>query len=87
MLDGGCASAIPMENRGMVLESQSAAGYSFLRVQREDGQIWIASLTTAAEAGQTVAWTQGIVMQNFDSPTLGRTFESILFVDGLQIVG
>jgi hypothetical protein len=82
---GAAAAVFPEGNRGTVLEVKRAAAYTYLRVQRGDDEVWLAALAQPAEVGMQAAWTDGMVMQNFDSPTLGMTFDAIIFVDGLQL--
>lgn len=79
--------AIPEGNRGTVLEVAHAAGYTYLRLDRDGTEVWIAANQMEVEEGQSVSWAAGSPMQNFESPSLGRTFDEILFVDGLRIEG
>lgn len=69
---------------GVVREVSNAAGYSYLRVETDDGEIWLAGTQLEVSEGQTVSWQGGAMMQNFDSPSLGRVFDEILFADGLR---
>ncbi|UCC26732.1 MAG: hypothetical protein JSU98_06405 [Gemmatimonadales bacterium] len=85
--DAGAAAASPAAGSGTVLEVLYGAGYTFVRVDQDGSETWIAGMATDIAEGQTVSWSAGSVMQNFESPTLGRTFEEILFVDGLQVTG
>lgn len=75
------------EQTGTAMEILHAAGYTYVRVDRDGNELWIAGMSVDVKEGQTVAWSAGAVMANFDSPSLGRTFDEILFVDGLRIVG
>jgi len=68
--------------KGTVVESSQAPGYTYALVENNDGQQWFAGPTAELEAGQTVYWNQGAVMNSFNSKALGRTFESITFIDG-----
>lgn len=70
---------------GTVLEVTHAAGYSYIKVDRDGEEMWLAGNQLQVSEGQTVAWSGGALMQNFASPTLGRTFEQILFADGLRV--
>ena len=75
------------EQTGTALEVLHAAGYTYVRVDRDGTEFWLAGLAVDVQEGQTVGWSGGSPMANFDSPSLGRTFDEILFVDGLRIVG
>lgn len=78
---------VPEGNRGTVLEVSHAAGYTYLRLDRDGTEVWVAATEMQVEEGQSVSWMAGSLMQNFESPSLGRTFEEILFVDGLRVEG
>lgn len=73
--------------RGKVLETMDAATYTYARVETPAGEKWIAGPRTAIKVGDLLAWPGGAEMKNFPSKTLGRTFESILFVDQLIVGG
>jgi len=73
-------------NRGLVKETMDAAGYTYVQVEIEGETMWLAGPVTAVEAGQTVGWMGGALMQGFTSSTLERTFDAILFVDRLAIL-
>ena len=66
--------------QGRILESMTAGGYSFLRVDQNGKSIWLAAPQIAVETGQQVSWTGGSPMRNFTSRSLDRTFSEILFV-------
>lgn len=72
---------------GTALEVLHGGGYTFIRVEQADGEVWVAGMPVDVEEGQSVAWSGGAPMVDFESPTLGRTFDQILFVDGLRIEG
>ena len=84
--DGAPASSAT-GGSGTAMEVLHAGGYTFVRVDRESGEVWVAGLATDISEGQTVAWEAGSVMTDFDSPSLDRTFDEILFVDGLRVTG
>lgn len=67
--------------KGTVVEFSQVSGYTYALVENNDGQQWFAGPTAELEAGQTVYWNQGAVMNSFNSKALGKTFESITFID------
>lgn len=75
------------ESSGTALEVLHAAGYTYVRVDQGGTEVWIAGMAMDIAEGAGVAWSGGAPMQNFESPSLGRTFEEILFVDGLRVTG
>jgi len=68
---------------GKVLETMDAAGYTYLNVETDTGPKWIAVNQTAVTVGEDVTFMDGMVMQNFFSKTLDRTFPEIVFSSGL----
>jgi len=69
---------------GKVLEKQDVSPYTYVRLDDETGhQIWAAIPQTELEIGEKIALKDGIVMSNFHSKTLNRTFASIVFAAGL----
>lgn len=73
--------------RGKVLETMNAANYTYARVATPAGEKWVAGPHTELKVGDEVEWPGGSEMKNFASKTLGRTFDSILFVDALRTGG
>lgn len=72
---------------GKVLETMDAATYTYARVETPAGEKWIAGPRTSLKIGDAVEWAGGNEMKNFPSKTLGRTFESIVFVDRILVGG
>ncbi|MFN2426129.1 MAG: hypothetical protein ABR587_06745 [Candidatus Binatia bacterium] len=72
-------------SQGKVLETMGATGYTYVRVGTEAGDKWIAGPQTSVKVGDVVSWPAGTEMKNFQSKTLGRTFDSILFADQLVV--
>jgi len=69
---------------GKVMEKQDVSTYTYVRLDEGAGkQIWAAVPQTQVEIGEEVALKGGTVMTNFNSKTLNRTFESIIFASGL----
>ena len=76
-------AATPELVTGKVLESMDAAGYTYINVETETGEKWIAVNQSAVEVGEEVTFIDGMVMQNFSSKSLDRTFPEIVFSGGL----
>lgn len=64
-----------------ILETIDASNYTYLRVDESGSEYWIAAPKMTAEVGQTFYYSGGMEMPNFESKSLNRTFEKILFVD------
>lgn len=76
-------SAAP--RRGVVAESMSAAGYTYVRVDESGSSVWLAVPETSLEPGQTIEWVGGGEMRNFTSQSLNRVFDDIIFVNSVKI--
>ena len=69
---------------GVVMEAIPAAGYIYLRVKGAEGEEWLAAPLADFKPGAKVVWNDGMMMQNFASKTLNRTFASIRFVEFVE---
>lgn len=68
---------------GTVVETMNSAGYTYMLVAEGIGQSWVAIPETEVTAGSVVHFYEGMVMENFTSSSLQRTFPAILFSPGL----
>lgn len=57
--------------------------YTYLFVQQDTASLWMAIPKMEAEAGEIYYYHGGMEMRDFKSKELDRTFESILFLNGL----
>ena len=78
------AEAPPIDG-GRVLDVSQGPGYTYVLVEDGDVQLWVAGTQLEVEVGQMVTWDGGAIMRDFESPTLERTFDRLLFADGLRI--
>ncbi len=77
----------PLPNQGVVLEHIRKAQYSYLKVEMDNGaRIWLAGPEQDLNPGDRVGFSAGMVMRNFHSKSLDRTFPSILFVGEIRAV-
>jgi hypothetical protein len=64
---------------GEVLEVKDVDSYTYLRLKTKEGETWAAVSTAAVKKGATVTIENAMVMNNFESKTLKKTFPSIVF--------
>ena len=64
---------------GKVLERIDAAPYCYLRIQTARGEVWAAVPEAKIEKGTEVTVANPMVMNNFESKTLNRTFAEVFF--------
>jgi hypothetical protein len=70
--------------RGTVLETMDSGGYTYVLLETDQDQRWAATQQTAVSVGDVVQMGTAMPMADFTSKTLGRTFDVVYFVDGLQ---
>ncbi len=70
---------------GEVMEVLPTPAYTFAKMNACGMEAWVAGPPTELEVGQIVSMPEGMVMTNFESATLKRTFDAILFVDYLTV--
>jgi hypothetical protein len=64
---------------GKVLERLDAPPYCYLRLQTARGEVWAAVPQEKVEKGAEVTVVNPMVMNNFESKTLNRTFPEVFF--------
>lgn len=67
-----------------VLETMSSAGYTYIRVEEKGKAFWIALPETQVSIGETISFYEQMLMENFTSRSLNRTFDRILFVEAIN---
>ncbi len=76
------AAAAPATGQGIsgkVLERIDAAPYCYLRIQTARGEVWAAVPQAKIEKGAEVTVANPMLMSNFESKTLNRTFAEVFF--------
>lgn len=64
---------------GQVLEVTNVESYTYLRLQTKDGEIWAAVPSAQVTKGVQVTIVNATVMDDFQSKSLKRTFDHIVF--------
>ena len=65
--------------QGTVLETLDAANYTYLRLKTAEGETWAAVNQSKVAVGDAVTVLEPMPMDGFESTTLHRTFERIVF--------
>jgi hypothetical protein len=71
-------------NAAEVLEVINGSSYTYLRVEKNGEELWIATDLFGFEEGNVIYFESGLEMKDFESKELGRTFETIYFVDAIN---
>ena len=69
---------------GKVVETMDAAGYTYVSLEQNGKRTWVALPQSKVKVGQQVTCQPGMVMENFKSKTLNRTFDRIIFSGGIM---
>ena len=77
------AAQAPGNLSGTVLETMDSGGYTYLQLDTGSDKPWVAIPQAKVAVGDKLSCQPGMVMKNFSSKTLGRTFDSIVFSNGL----
>lgn len=64
---------------GVILEVQDVDGYTYVRLKTPEGETWAAVGKAPLKKGATVAIENTMVMKNFESKSLKKTFPTIVF--------
>lgn len=67
---------------GKVVETMDAAGYTYVCLEKDGQKTWVAVPQMKVKKGQTMSFNPGSEMVNFESKTLKRKFDRIIFSDG-----
>ncbi|SNB46344.1 hypothetical protein [Geobacter sp. DSM 9736] len=73
-------------HKGKVLNTMDAAGYTYIEVEENGQKLWVAVMQTKVKPGDMVEFPDSPPMVNFQSKTLKRTFDKIIFAPGLRVV-
>ncbi len=67
---------------GKVLESMDASVYTYMQLDMGYKKVWVAMPQAQVNVGDEVSVIYSMTMNNFESKTLGRTFDEVLFASG-----
>ena len=74
------AGVLPIS--GKVVETMNSGGYTYILIASGDKKIWGAVPTMEVTVGQELQLLPGQTMTNFNSKSLNRTFDSVIFSTG-----
>ena len=75
---GGGATPVGQVVKGTVAETLEVPEYTYLRLNTPGGDTWVAITKTPIKVGDTVSVSVSIVMPNFTSKTLNKTFDKLV---------
>ena len=69
---------------GKVIQTMNGAGYSYIYIEQADGsKKWVAVTQMPVKVGDQMTFKPGAEMGAFESKALNRTFDSIVFSEGV----
>jgi|GEM_PF-2991488 len=68
---------------GKVIETMTSGGYTYALVKKDGVKTWVALPKSNITLGDEITCKEGMVMNNFPSSSLGRTFDHIVFSGGI----
>jgi len=74
-------------HEGKVVSTMNGAGYTYIEVDEKGKKLWAAVMETKVKVGDTVEFPDSAPMENFESKSLGRTFEKIIFSPVIRVNG
>jgi len=78
------APAFAADHRGVVVETVTGGGYTYMNIEENGEKFWIAGPQNSVAKGASVSFNEQVWMPNFTSRALMRTFDKILFVSGVD---
>lgn len=67
---------------GKVVETMNSGGYTYVCLEKGGKKTWVAVPEMKVVKGKKMSFQPGVVMQNFESKTLKRKFDKIVFSAG-----
>ena len=64
---------------GVILETKDVDSYTYVRLKTKEGETWAAVGKAPLKKGATIAIEDAMVMKNFESKALKKTFQTIIF--------
>ena len=72
--------------KGKITQTMNAGGYTYVEAADDKGQkSWLALPEMKVKVGDSIEYPETPPMQNFQSKTLNKTFEKIMFVPGIRV--
>lgn len=84
---GGGAAPSGEVFTGVVAETMSSGGYTYVRLTSDDREVWVAANEAAVKVGESLTVALDMPMAGFHSNTLDRDFDLIYFVSAFAREG
>lgn len=78
---------IPLTQQATVISTINVPTYTYIEAAQGKKTIWLATSSMAVKKGDVIRFDDGVVMDDFYSKALKRTFPSIAFVNRVVVGG
>jgi translation initiation factor IF-1 len=82
LVTGVATATVNLDNgrlQGQVQEVIDGGSYTYLRVKTSSGDVWVATLPMKLQKGASIVMDDAMLMTDFHSKALNRTFKEIVF--------
>lgn len=88
MMSGmGASGGTALTTSGKVSETMTGGGYTYAKLEKDGKSTWVAFPTLETRVGETLSFRGCMEMSNFESKSLNRKFEKILFCSAPDVAG
>lgn len=74
---------VEAQHTGTVVESKNVVGYTYVKVNENGNMYWVAGPETTLVNGEKISFKEQMVLKNFKSKALNRSFDSLIFATAL----
>lgn len=85
MMPSKASQAGVLTQTAKVISTINVPSYTYIEASQGSKTIWLAASTVAVKKGDAIRFDDGMVMNNFYSKGLKRTFPSIYFVNKVVV--
>lgn len=79
-------SAEEKSHIGTAIHIQKTGNYTYIKLNEEGKEVWLATFPINVSAGDKVEYMGGILMKDFHSNALNKTFDSILLITRIRVL-
>jgi len=69
-----------------VVSAVSTLSYTFIEISRDGKTMWLAADVIPLKPGDRISFEEGILMMNFRSSDLERTFSNMTFIEKVKVI-
>lgn len=71
-------------HKAKVLDVLQAGEYSYIQVEENGKQFWVATVQAKAQKGDIIEFADSPLFPSFQSKSLNRTFDNLMMVDAIR---